>query len=284
MAIETAPLSNRVSVNGFAMHYWEWPGSGPTIVCLHPSGFYGRIWEWVAQRLSPEYRVLAIDQRGHGLSEQPSGGNATVDYAGDVEAFCSALGLERVVVAGHSLGARGGMVFAAQHPERVAALALVGGPHFGTIVPGEDVEYWRGQADKMRGRARSYASLGEAREVIRAQYPFYSEAALDHVVGNNTRPLTDGGVEWLYAPEWVADGLLHATDDLRSYASALQCPVLILRAENSWELTPQRMPQVEAIFPSARIVTIEGVRQNLELEAPEVVADRLRAFAAEVVR
>src|SRR5437762_12817525 len=80
----SSPLSQRVTVNGFSMHYWEWPGSGPTIVCLHPSGFYGRIWEWVAERLSPDYRVLAIDQRGHGLSQQPPSGNATVDYAADV--------------------------------------------------------------------------------------------------------------------------------------------------------------------------------------------------------
>jgi pimeloyl-ACP methyl ester carboxylesterase len=278
----TSPSSHYLTVNGFAMHYWEWPGSGPTIVCLHPSGFYGRIWEWVAQRLSPDYRVLAIDQRGHGLSEQPAGGNATVDYARDVDAFCAAAGLDRVVVAGHSLGARGGMVFAAQHPERVLALALVGGPHFGTIAPGEDVEYWRGQSERMRQRPRRYASLAEARAVIANQYTYYPDAAVDHVVENNTNPLADGGVEWRYAPEWVADGLLHATDDLREYAAALKCPVLILRAEKSWELTPRRMPQVQAVFPTARIVTLEGVTQNLELEAPERVAATIRAFLAEV--
>jgi len=278
----STPSSQRTTVNGFAMHSWEWPGSGPTILCLHPSGNYGRIWEWVAERLSPDYRVIAIDQRGHGRSEQPAAGNATVDYAADVEAFCQAAGLDRVVVAGHSLGARSGMVFAAEHPERVLALALVGGPHFGTIVPGEDLEYWRGQADKMRQRQRRYASAAEAREVIQTQYPFYSAAMVDHTLEHNTNRLADGSVEWQFAPEWVADGLLHATDDLRSYAAKIKCPVLILRAENSWELTPQRMPQVEAVFPAARIVTIEGVRQNLELEAPEKVADNIRAFLAEV--
>ena len=105
---------------------------------------------------------------------------------------------------------------------------------------------------------------------------------VDHTLEHNTNRLADGSVEWQFAPEWVADGLLHATDDLRSYAAKIKCPVLILRAENSWELTPQRMPQVEAVFPAARIVTIEGVRQNLELEAPEKVADNIRAFLAEV--
>jgi pimeloyl-ACP methyl ester carboxylesterase len=277
-----APLSQHVSVNGFDMHYWEWPGRGPTIVCLHPSGFYGYIWEWVAQRLSPDYRVLAVDQRGHGLSRQPPDGNATVDYAADVEGFCEAVGLERVVVAGHSLGSRSGMVFAAQHPERVLALALVGGPHFGTIVPGEDVDYWQQQSARMRQRARRYASLVAARQVIREQYPFYSDAAVDHVAEHNTNRLADGGVEWLYEPAWVADGLLHATDDLRSYAADLKCPVLILRAEKTWELTPQRMPEVERVFPNARIVTIANTTQNLELEAPDRVADNIRAFLAKV--
>jgi pimeloyl-ACP methyl ester carboxylesterase len=278
----TSPLSQNVAVNGFDMHYWEWPGRGPTIVCLHPSGFYGRIWEWVAERLSPDYRVVAIDQRGHGLSQQPPDGNATIDYAADVEGFCEAAGLDRVIVAGHSLGSRAGMVFAAQHPERVLALALVGGPHFGTIVPGEDVAYWQQQSARMRQRARRYSSLAEARQVIKDQYPFYTDAALDHVAEHNTRALADGGVEWLYEPAWVADGLNHATDDLRSFAAALKCPVLILRAEKSWELTPQRMPQVERVFPSARIVTIENVTQNLELEAPDKVASNIRAFLSDV--
>lgn len=209
-------------------------------------------------------------------------GNATIDYAADVAEFCAAVGTDRVVVAGHSLGSRSGMVFAAERPERVLALALVGGPHFGTIVPGEDVDYWRAQAERMRQRPRRYASLADAREVIRNQYSFYSAAALDHVAQNNTNELPDGGVEWQYAPEWVADGLLHATDDLRSYAAQLKCPVLILRAEKSWELTPQRMPQVEAVFPEARVVTLEGVTQNLELEAPDRVADEIRAFLADV--
>jgi pimeloyl-ACP methyl ester carboxylesterase len=174
----TPPLSQQVTVAGFRMHYWEWPGAGPTIVLLHPSGFYGRIWEWVAQRLSPDYRVLAMDQRGHGLSEQPHGGNSTASYAADVEGFCQALGLERVIVGGHSLGARAAMVFAAEHPERVAALALIGGPHYGTIVAGADVEYWQQQSARMRQRARHYDSAEAARQVISDQYPFYSAAAL----------------------------------------------------------------------------------------------------------
>jgi hypothetical protein len=56
--------------------------------------------------------------------------------------------------------------------------------------------------------------------------------------------------------------------------------VLILRAEKSWELTPERMPEVEATFSAAdlRTVTIAGAVANLEVETPAEVAAAVREF------
>src|SRR3569833_2344427 len=216
------PLSKSASVNGFDLHYWDWEGTGPVLVCLHPSRHYGRIWEWVAQALRPDYRVLALDQRGHGDSGRPASGNAAEDYASDVEALAVALGLDRFAIAGHSLGARTGMAYASMYPQRVTKLTLVGGPHFSTISPGSDVERWHTSARNLRSRPRRFASAAEARAALEAGYPQFSDEALDHEVRYNTRPTADGGVEWKYDPDWVADGLEHALDDLRPHAARIQ--------------------------------------------------------------
>lgn len=277
-----APHSRFAELDGFRLHYWEWPGEGPTIVCLHPSGHYGRIWEGVAQRLAPEYRVIAPDQRGHGDSGRPASGAGAEDYAADLEDLAEQIGLERFVLAGHSLGARTGMVYAALHPVRVRKLALVGGPHYSTLHAGGDVEYWQNSARTMAARPRRMPSVAAALEVLRAQYPQFSEAALEHAVEHNTRPLADGGVEWRYEPTFVAEGLGHAFDDLRPYAARISCPVLILRPEKSWELTPERMPEVEAAFSATEVrsQTISGAVGNLEVEAPAEVAAAIRAWVA----
>src|SRR5919198_2306875 len=130
------PLSPPLRVNGFDMNYWECQGGQPSLVCLHPSGHYGRIWEKVAQQLAPQFSVIAPDQRGHGDSGQPPSGNAAEDYAADVEALAADRDLGQIVLVGHSLGARTAMVQAAEHPERVSRLILCGGPHYSTLEAG----------------------------------------------------------------------------------------------------------------------------------------------------
>jgi pimeloyl-ACP methyl ester carboxylesterase len=277
------PESQRVDLPDVSLHFWEWAGDPPPIVCLHPSSHYGRIWEWVAERLAPACRVIAPDQRGHGDSGRPPSGASAEDYAADVEALAEKLGLERFVLAGHSLGARTGMVYAALHPARLSHLILVGGPHYSTIHPGADVEYWQNNARNTAARPPRQPTPDAAVEALRTQYPQFSEAALQHVVEHNTRALPDGGVAWKYDPAFVAEGLKHALDDLRPYAARVSCPVLILRPEMSWELTEQRMPEVESVFsacPSLRTVTIGGAVGNLELEKPDEVARAVRDWLA----
>jgi pimeloyl-ACP methyl ester carboxylesterase len=275
------PVSATLHVNGFDMHYWDWSGDAPTLVCLHPSGHYGRIWEAVAQRLAPRYHVLAPDQRGHGDSGEPASGNAAEDYAADVEALAVGRDLGEIVLVGHSLGARTGMVHAARHPARVSRLILVGGPHFSTLQPGADVEHWQTNSTAMRNRSRHLATLEEASTILRTSYPAFSEAAIAHAVRFNTRPASSGGFEWKYNSAWVADGLTHALDDLRDYAAQIRCPVLILRAARSWELTPERMPQVVGAFSGAPVSVVDvDATGNLEVEAPEAVAEAIRSFLA----
>ncbi len=273
------PLSMSLPVNGFDLHYWEWPGGSPTLVCLHPSGHYGRIWESVAQLLAPDFHLLAPDQRGHGDSGRPASGSSAEDYASDVAALIEARGFEKVVLVGHSLGARVGMVYAGLHPDRVSDLVLVGGPHFSTLQPGADVAHWQTNASTMRQRQQRMESAEAAAAILRSSYPNFSEAAIQHALQFNTRPVAGGGVEWRFDPAWVAEGLMHALDDLRNYADRIRCPVLILRPKTSWELTPERMPEITRAFGAAR-VTVRDLSgsANLEVEVPQEVASAIRDF------
>ncbi|HEY2594723.1 MAG TPA: alpha/beta hydrolase, partial [Chloroflexota bacterium] len=236
----------------------------------------------VAQQLAPRFDVLALDQRGHGDSTQPPSGTAAEDFAADVEALAVARNLPRIVLVGHSLGARTAMVHAAKHPGRVSHMILVGGPHYSTIVPGADVEHWTNQSNTMRQRSRKIASAEEAAASLRASYPRFTEADVQHALKYNTRPVAGGGLEWKFEPGWVADGLTHALDDLRGYAAEIRCPILILRAKGSWELTPERMPTVVGVFPNAQVKVVDvDASANLEVEAPDEVATAIRNWLAQ---
>lgn len=124
------PREGMVSGSGVALHYRDW--GGPTtalpLLLLHGLASASRIWDLVAPVLARERRVVALDQRGHGLSEKPDTGYDFATIVGDDLIAASELGLgERFAVAGHSWGANVALEIGATHPERVAALALVDG-------------------------------------------------------------------------------------------------------------------------------------------------------------
>ena len=101
------------------------PGGTSTtpVVLLHALGESSSDWEPVASALAPPWRVYAPDLRGHGASDW-TGPYTVEQLAADLEAFLDALGLRRVALAGHSMGAAPAYLFAARHPERVIRLVL----------------------------------------------------------------------------------------------------------------------------------------------------------------
>jgi pimeloyl-ACP methyl ester carboxylesterase len=79
----------------------------------------------IAAGLSPKFRVIAPDLRGRGRTDKPATGYAMADHAGDVLALLDALGLERVILTGHSFGGYVGIYLASKFPDRVEKLIVI---------------------------------------------------------------------------------------------------------------------------------------------------------------
>ncbi len=93
---------------------------------LHGLSSNARIWDLTAPLLAERFRVVAVDQRGHGLSDKPST-YSSAEVVGDLSGLLDQLQFERSVVVGHSWGASVALQFAAEHPVRATAIALVDG-------------------------------------------------------------------------------------------------------------------------------------------------------------
>ncbi len=102
-------------------------GGEPPVVALHGLASNARWWDLVAPRLAPRHRVIAIDQRGHGLSDKPEDGYDFAQCTADVMAAVHSLGLEKFIVAGHSWGASVALSLAAAHPDKVIGCICVDG-------------------------------------------------------------------------------------------------------------------------------------------------------------
>jgi pimeloyl-ACP methyl ester carboxylesterase len=112
-------------------------GEGPPLLLVHgwPETWYA--WRLVMPALARDFRVIAVDQRGIGLSDKSQGGYDTGTQARDLVALMGALGHERFALVGHDTGFTIGYALAADHPERVdrVALAEIPGPPTGTHSP-----------------------------------------------------------------------------------------------------------------------------------------------------
>lgn len=269
--------------NGLKLHYYEWPGPRPNLVLLHPSSGYGRMWEWTADALGTQFHVYALDQRGHGDSGRPDGDYSAEEYAQDLLLFFRAVGIDKAIVAGQSLGGRVGMVFAARHPELVEALGLVGGPHMSNFFPTRQATInVLGAAQRMLDSKTEFPSRDAALEYVRSQRRRDREESLRHRVDHNTAR-SASGVAMKYDNVRVAIGLAHMADDLRKYAAQTDCPVAILRGSSGAELSVEDAKAVAPCWKNATVIDVEG-DYALQMENPAGLAQALIGFAAQHVK
>ena len=121
----TPPHTARyVTARGQTLRYVR-AGSGPTLVLVHGYGESLVAWRGLFDELARSNDVIAIDLPGFGLSSKPAHGYATDSIAGVLLAALSALGVQRAVLAGHSMGGAVSVAAAVREPGRVEALILI---------------------------------------------------------------------------------------------------------------------------------------------------------------
>jgi len=105
----------------------EWPGAGAPILCLHGLTANLICYEIIADALKGTHRVLAMDLRGRGLSDKPETGYSLETHCRDIKAVLKDLGLAKITLMGHSLGAYICLAFAASYPELTERIILLDG-------------------------------------------------------------------------------------------------------------------------------------------------------------
>ena len=119
-----------VSVQGNSLHYRDWGGAGQSVVLVHGLASNCRIWDLVAPILSRQFRVVALDQRGHGQSFKPDEGYDFATVVSDLDGVIDALGLTHPIIVGHSWGGDVALEYDIAYPGKPRGLCFVDG---GTI-------------------------------------------------------------------------------------------------------------------------------------------------------
>ncbi|HEY7901338.1 MAG TPA: alpha/beta hydrolase [Caulobacteraceae bacterium] len=255
------------------------PDRAVDLIFLHANGFNALAYRRLFTPLADRFRILAVDQRGHGatsLNADPLGRANWDDFRDDLVALLDLLGVREAVLCGHSMGGATCLTATALRPGRVRRLVLLD-PVIVAPRPGPDSSETN-LAEGARRRRAEFPSR-EAALAAYAERSVFSTWRLDMLADYVTagfRDLPDGSVRLACAPAWEASTFaVAAHSDTWTAFDRTRCPVEIIKAEVG--STCQTGPQEPALTASGRITveTLFGTSHFLPMEKPEAIAARL---------
>jgi pimeloyl-ACP methyl ester carboxylesterase len=258
-------------------------GQGPPLLLVHgwPETWYA--WRLLMPALARNFEVIAVDQRGMGLSDKPHDGYDTGTQAGDLVALMDALGHERFAVVGHDTGFAISYALAADHPDRVARVALAEIPGSPGTAPSPPLflpgplndRLWHlgfNRIDELNEQ------LVAGREDVFYRWEFAAAAkklpddVIDYYVGTLSNPDSlRGSFGWYRA----LDTTIAQNGERKT---RLAMPVLAIGGEASFG---EHVGEgVQAVADDVESVVIPGVGHFVAEEAPDEVLAALTEFLA----
>jgi pimeloyl-ACP methyl ester carboxylesterase len=256
-------------------------GSGPVLLLLHGVTRCGADWEPLLPALAAHWKVIALDQRGHGTSPR-AGSYLVTDYVADVVRFVQEETADPVVIFGHSLGAMVAAAVAAELPDRVRGIILED-PPFHTMGNRIAGSAWQAQFTGMREAARKRGSVEEIADALADIRLPASGGGFKHLGDLRDRASLDWCAPCLNPLDSevltpVIEGRWLDGYDFPDAHSRVRCPNLLLQADPSagGALTDADAESLKSIVSDCQYVRFPGCGHNLHRDRPEPV---LRAFA-----
>lgn len=260
--------SGWVKSDGIRLHHLQYGSGEPAIVILPGITSPAITWEFVAEQLATDARVVVLDIRGRGLSDQPADDFSLARYAADAAAVIASLGLERPVVLGHSMGGRIAAALGALHPDAVGALIVADPPLTG---PGR--KPYPTSLESFRDQLHA-AYAGTTADEVRGFYPRWSDRELE--IRAEWLPTCD---EHAVAETWRN---FHTEDFFESWR-ALVAPLLFIYGMESQVVSPEGLAEVLEANPAAEAVGISEAGHMIPWENLDDFIAAVRAFLAQRV-
>lgn len=230
-------------------------GQTPPLLLVHGAGGTHMHWPAALRRL-PDWNVYALDLPGHGRSQGP-GFRRIADYRDVIHAFCQALGLPPIVLAGHSMGGAIALDFALHYPQRLAGLVLVGTGAKLRVAPA----ILDGLRSDFAATARLLSDWAHGSEPSEQMKRIYLQRMLD-----NDPEVVLG--------DFLACDAFNIMDDLERIGA----PTLVVCGTEDRLTPPHYSEYLAAHIPQARLVLIDGAGHMVMLEAANEATSAIASF------
>jgi len=242
------------------------PRDAPPLLLLHSIGTNLHVWDAPADLLQGGYRLIRLDQRGHGLTTVTQGPTTIAALAHDAIAALDALGIDAAHVAGLSLGGMVAQAMAAIAPERVLSLIAV---DTAMVIP--PPELWHQRAATIRAHGMG--------AIVEGVIPRWVTPAF---LGD---PAAAGLRQMLLRtdPEgYAAAAEAIATADLTASTSSLRLPALVIVGDQDVATPPAAAEAMRDAIPGGRLEIIAGASHISTVERPADVAGAIARFLGSI--
>lgn len=272
--------------NGVTVHLRdEGPRDAPTIFLLHGSNADLHTWEPWSENLARDYRVIRMDQIGHGLTgPDPEHDYSRANFTADILEVADALGLDRFILAGNSMGGKHTLAFAIAHPERVAGMVLVDGSGGQSIE--EEPQEEQASDDSAGNIGFAIAQTPGVNKIVEQITPRSLVAqSLEQSVsvkGIITDAMIDRYWELLRYPGNRAATMARFSTEYQSLTeaeiAALDMPALILWGEEDRLIPVAAGRWLDRTLPNSDLVIYPGIGHLPHEEAPEATLADVRQW------
>jgi 3-oxoadipate enol-lactonase len=256
-------------INGVLLHYrLDGRTDAPMLGLVNSLGTDARIWDKVVALLADRYRILSYDKRGHGLSAAPAGDYAIDDEVDDLAGLLDHLEIDRLALAGVSIGGMIGQAFALRHPQRLQALVLCD-----TAAKVGDAAMWNGRiAAVQQGGMASIADAVMTRWFTEA----FRHGRPDELAGWQTM------FERMPVEGYAGSCAALRDADLTDAIAGITTPTLVVAGDQDLS-TPVALVRATAKrIPGARFEIIAGAGHIPSIEQPGALATLMTHFLQEV--
>ena len=264
--------SHYVLINRLHLHYLEWgEHHSQPMILLHGTGDNAHMWDHFASTMCNRFRIIALDQRGHGNSDwtiPPA--YSCRDYVSDLTRFIKSLQLKRVILMGHSMGALHATKYTSLVPDKVLALIHV---DIEACPPLWNKEYLHKLFVKLPA---FYNSTEDFVDHLHITSPYAKKEMLRYLAFHALKRKQNGKLELKFDKEV----LNHFDDyDLGRNLADIKCPTLIIRGEESRVMRRKTAHQMNSSIPNSRLVEIPKSTHPVHSDNPakfqEVVSNFL---------
>ena len=256
MTTQVQPKSKTVTANGINLHYLDWGAEGrPPVVLLHGLRGHANVWEDVALALCNDYHVYSVDQRGRGDTDHAPGGDYSTDaFVADLAGFVDAIGLDKFILFGHSMGGRNSMAFAGRYSDRLERLCIV------DIGPRIEPAGGNRITEELRNLPPEFDNFEDALTHVQTGNRFASESVMRRRLAGQSHELPNGKIGWKFDPairEQRINGTAAPAADLWPTLERITCPTLLVRGTETDLLTEETARQMVDTLAQGTLAEIQ---------------------------